>query len=39
MAVEILLAVFVSSIPILLAVFMLKIWNQETPTPKREKKE
>jgi len=39
MAVAILLAVFVSSIPLLIAVLMLKMWDQETPTPKREKKE
>jgi hypothetical protein len=37
MAVAILLAVFASSIPLLIAVLMLRMWDQETPTLKREK--
>jgi hypothetical protein len=37
MVVEILLAVFVSSLPILLAIVLLKMWNKETPILKREK--
>jgi hypothetical protein len=39
MAVAILLAVFVNSLLLLPAIFMFWIWDQETPTPKREKKE
>jgi len=38
MAVEILLAVSVSSLPLLFVVLVLRMWNQETPTLKRENK-
>tara|TARA_R100001086_G_scaffold199917_1_gene116105 strand:- start:13 stop:132 length:120 start_codon:yes stop_codon:yes gene_type:complete len=37
MAVEILLGVFVSSIPLLIAILMLRMWNKEKPILKREK--
>jgi|TARA_R100000353_G_scaffold27259_1_gene22972 hypothetical protein len=38
MALVILLAVFASSIPLIFVVLMLRMWNRETPTLKREKK-
>ena len=36
MIVDIFLAVFVSSLLLLPAVLLLWMWDQETPTPKRE---